>query len=119
MNWFRKDSAGKFVWPGFGDNSRVLEWIVNRCDQEDPSAEEGMAVETPIGFVPDYKNGALNLDGVDISDEILDDLFHVDPKVWKTEVERQESYQSQFGNKLPQGIIDEREKMRQRLNDAV
>merc|ERR1712003_431204 len=115
VNWFRKNAAGKFVWPGFGENSRVLDWIFRRCDNESPSAKEGEAVETPIGFIPDYENGALDLDGLDLSEETMKDLFKVDTRTWQGEVDRQEAYQAQFGSRLPRGIVEQREKLRERL----
>ena len=70
VNWFRKDADGKFLWPGFGENSRVLEWVFRRCDGE------GETVETPIGLVP--AEGELDLDGLEISDEAMRELLTVD-----------------------------------------
>ena len=77
VNWFRKDRAGKYVWPGFGDNSRVLKWIVERLEGK---AE---AVDTPIGRVP--AKGALDTDGLDLTDAQLDLLLAVDDAVWTKE----------------------------------
>lgn len=65
------------MWPGFGDNSRVLEWMYNRCDKPDAAA----AVETPIGYVPDVKRGAINTTGLTITPAVMEDLLRVDPKV--------------------------------------
>ena len=70
VNWFRKDADGKFLWPGFGENSRVLEWVFRRCNGE------GETVETPIGLVP--AEGELDLSGLDISDEAMHELLTVD-----------------------------------------
>ena len=74
VNWFRKDADGKFLWPGFGENSRVLAWIIDRVDGV------GAGVETPIGIAP--APGALYLDGLDLTDEQLAELFAVDPDSW-------------------------------------
>ena len=70
VNWFRKDADGKFIWPGFGENSRVLEWVFRRCDGE------GETVETPIGLVP--AEGEINTEGLSITDEEMRELLTVD-----------------------------------------
>src|SRR5437764_4549339 len=78
VNWFRKDSEGKFLWPGFGDNSRVLEWVFQRVNGK------GGAAQTPIGFVPTADD--LDLDGLDLSAEAVAELLKVDPDEWRAEV---------------------------------
>ena len=80
VNWFRKDDDGKFLWPGFGENSRVLAWIFRRCEGK---AE---AVETPIGLVPPVGEGGIETDGLDISDETMGTLLEVDPEAWKQQL---------------------------------
>ena len=93
VNWFRKDDDGKFLWPGFGENSRVLEWVFRRCDGE---AE---AVETPIGLVP--APGEINIDGLDISDEAMRELTTVDEDGLRDELPQVEEHLAQFGDRLP------------------
>jgi len=93
VNWFRKDASGKWLWPGFGDNSRVLEWVFERV------AGRGDAVETPIGFLP--TKDALNLDGLGVSDEDLDELLKVDPDEWRAEVPLIRAHFATFGERLP------------------
>ena len=77
VNWFRKDEDGKFLWPGYGDNSRVLAWVFRRCEGN------AAAVETPIGLVPPLGEGGIDTDGLDISDEAMTKLLEVDIKGWK------------------------------------
>lgn len=107
VNWFRKDDHGKFVWPGFGENSRVLEWVFNRVDGK------ADAVETPIGFVP--TKDALNTDGLDITDEQLDLLLTVDPEAVKAELPQVEAHLAQFGERLPAAITAQLDELKARL----
>jgi phosphoenolpyruvate carboxykinase (GTP) len=94
VNWFRKDlETGEYLWPGFGDNSRVLEWVFRRCDGE---AE---AQETAIGLVPTAD--ALDLSGLDLPPERLQELLKVDLDEWKQEIPLIEEFYEQFGDKLP------------------
>jgi phosphoenolpyruvate carboxykinase (GTP) len=108
VNWFRKNSAGKFVWPGFGDNSRVLKWIVERLE----GAAEG--VETPIGVVPTKES--LDLSGLDLTDEQLDLLLTVDPEIWKQEAELMVPDYEKFGDHLPAALWDEHKALLARLD---
>jgi len=96
VNWFRKNEAGKFMWPGYGDNSRVIEWIFGRCSGEDD------AVETPIGFLP--APGALNIAGADVTDADMAALLAVDPAAWVAEAEAIEEHYARFGDKLPPAL---------------
>jgi len=107
VNWFRKNDAGNWMWPGFGENLRVLHWIVERCKGR------GKAVETPIGFVPGA--GAIDTDGIDVSPETMHDLTAVGGEDWKAEVEDQEAFFGQFGDRLPGGIRKEEQALRKRL----
>jgi phosphoenolpyruvate carboxykinase (GTP) len=93
VNWFRKDENGKFLWPGFGENSRVLEWIFRRLDGEVE------AVETPIGNVP--APGTLNTEGLEISDEQVAALLAVDTEAVKAELPQVEEFLAKFGDHLP------------------
>ena len=93
VNWFRKDADGGFLWPGFGENSRVLEWVFRRCDGE---AE---ATETPIGLVP--AEGELKLDGVDVSDEAMRELLTVDEEALRTELPQVEEHLAKLRRRPP------------------
>ncbi len=108
VNWFRLDDEGNFMWPGFGDNMRVLNWILSRC------AGEVDAVETEIGFVP--KKEDLDLEGLDIDDATLTELLSIDKEVWKEEVANQREFFAQFGDKLPQEIKDSMDELEKRLS---
>lgn len=107
VNWFRRDADGRFLWPGFGDNSRVLEWIVRRID------DRAAAVDSPIGRVPAIED--LNLDGVDISAADLEELFSIDRQSWTTEADLTEEYFGQFGDRVPSALRDELTSLRERL----
>ena len=96
VNWFRKDENGKFMWPGFGENSRVIEWIFGRCSGEDD------AVETPIGLLP--AAGALDTNGLDIDAATLSALLAVDPAAWVTEAAEIEAHYAKFGARLPAAL---------------
>ncbi|MFE5329346.1 phosphoenolpyruvate carboxykinase (GTP) [Embleya sp. NPDC056575] len=108
VNWFRKDADGKFVWPGFGENSRVLKWIVERL--------EGLAggVDTPIGVLPTRES--LDLKGLDLSDAELDLLLSVDREIWKQEAALVPEHLEKFGTHTPQGLWDEYNKLVARLD---
>jgi phosphoenolpyruvate carboxykinase (GTP) len=108
VNWFRKDAAGKFVWPGFGDNSRVLKWIVERLEGK---AE---AVETPIGLLP--AKGSLDVSGLDLTDSQLDLLLTVDEDVWREEASLIPADYAKFGDRLPPALQQEYEALVERLN---
>jgi phosphoenolpyruvate carboxykinase (GTP) len=107
VNWFRKDADGRYLWPGFGDNSRVLEWVFRRCD------DEAEAQETAIGLVP--APGALNLDGLDLPEEDLRELLAVDEDAARDELPQLEEHLAQFGDRLPAEIRGELEATRRRL----
>jgi len=107
VNWFRKNAEGKFVWPGFGENSRVLKWIIERLDG---TAE---AEDTPIGRVP--APGALDTTGLDLSEEDLELLRSVDRDVWRQEADLVPEFFKSFGEHLPDELWDEYEALRQRL----
>jgi len=107
VNWFRKDAAGRFVWPGFGENSRVLKWIVERLSD---SAE---AVPTPIGLLP--APGALDLDGLQISEADLDLLLTVDRQAWKLEADQIPEFFRGFGEHLPARLAELHQELIDRL----
>lgn len=99
VNWFRTDKNGNFIWPGFGDNFRVLEWILARCDSK-ISAEE-----TPIGYVPNA--GDINLEGVDVDKESLKKILEVDVSLWQKELLEIKEFYKKFSSDLPEGLVDE------------
>ncbi len=103
VNWFRRDDDDNFLWPGFGDNMRVLNWIIDRCEGKVD------AKETAIGFVPDKKD--LNLEGLDISDAVVDELLSVKKEYWVDDIANQREFFAQFGDRLPKEITEELEKL--------
>ncbi len=109
VNWFRKDDAGRFLWPGFGENSRVLKWVFERCDGG------SSVVESPIGLLP--ADGALDLDGLEGFDaESLADVMRVDPVAWRNELESIQEHFDQFGAKLPAALQAEFDSLKARLD---
>lgn len=108
VNWFRTDSEGHFIWPGFGDNMRVLDWILKRCE------ETVDADETAIGYVP--KPEDINLDGCGVDKETLKGLLNVDTETWKKEAEGIKEFYKKFGDKLPKELNEELEALESRLN---
>jgi phosphoenolpyruvate carboxykinase (GTP) len=110
VNWFRKSDGGDFLWPGFGENSRVLEWVFGRCEGT------AKAVETPIGNLP--ADGALDLDGLDVSREDLAQLLRVDIDGWLLELPLVREYYAQFGDRMPEALEGELDAMRERLEAA-
>jgi len=98
VNWFRKGEDGKFLWPGFGENMRVLKWIFERCEGT------GESVATPVGGFPkDF--------------EALEELFKIDPKAWKKEVKELREYFTLFGDRLPEEITKELDNLEGRINE--
>jgi phosphoenolpyruvate carboxykinase (GTP) len=111
VNWFRRGADGKFLWPGFGENVRVLKWILERVEGR------GAAQETPIGYVP-AKNG-LTLDGLKISDEALTELLRVSPEDWELDLGDSKQFFGKFGERLPGEIREEHEKLARRFQRVV
>jgi phosphoenolpyruvate carboxykinase (GTP) len=108
VNWFRRDDEGGFLWPGFGENSRVLKWIVERIDGQ------AAAVETPIGHVP--APGALDTDGLDLSEERLAAALEVDVDEWRAELPQIQEWFEKFGDNLPAVLWTELDGLRARLS---
>ena len=108
VNWFRKGADGKFLWPGYGENVRVLKWILERVNGN------GQAEETPIGFVPTTR--ALTLDGLRISQESMKELLRVDAADWQTEVEEIGTFFKKFGDRLPTELREEQVRLTERVN---
>ena len=110
VNWFRKDEDGNFMWPGFGDNARVLDWIVRRA------AGEVEAIDGVTGRYPHFED--FNLEGLDIDEAKWAKLFEIDPDAWAAEMDDTEEYFSQFGDKLPAAITEQLAKFRARIAAA-
>ena len=108
VNWFRTDDEGHFIWPGFGDNMRVLNWIVDRCEGK------ADAVETPIGYEP--KPEDIDVEGLDITTDTVRDLLSVDKNLWKEEVKGIKEFYAKFGDKLPQALESELVTLESNLN---
>ena len=108
VNWFRKDENGKFIWPGFGDNSRVLDWVIRSVEGEVQGAV------TSVGKVP--AKGELNLDGTSVTDEDMEKLFAIDPASWAEEAQLTEEFFAQFGDRLPQEMTEQLRALRERLS---
>jgi phosphoenolpyruvate carboxykinase (GTP) len=107
VNWFRKDATGRFVWPGFGENIRVLKWIIQRL------SGDARATRTPIGYLP--APGSLDLDGLDISWADLDLLLTVDTQAWKLEAEHIPEFFHTFHSHLPARLLELHQELVERL----
>ncbi len=110
VNWFRKDDEGRWLWPGYGENARVLKWVFERV------AGRGDATETPIGYVP--TPGAIDVDGLDITDKDLEILTTVDPGEWRREVDLIREHFATFKDRLPAALATEVDKLERRLDEA-
>ena len=106
----RKGADGKFLWPGYGENSRVLKWVVERV------RGTGKAVETPIGLLP--AAGALDLEGLSVPDSAMQELLRVDVEGWSNEVPLMRAHFDKFGARLPHGLRDELSALESRLASA-
>ena len=109
VNWFRKDENGKFMWPGFGDNLRVLEWIIKRCE------DKVDAKDTAIGYIPFAED--INLDGIEdeVSLETLESILDVDKELWKEDVAGIEEFYGKFGDRLPAALVAELNDLKKNL----
>jgi phosphoenolpyruvate carboxykinase (GTP) len=107
VNWFRKGPDGRYLWPGFGDNVRVLKWMTERVDGAD------VAADTPIGLLP--KPGSLDISGLDLGESALHQLFDVDVDGWKREVGLIAEYYAKLGDRLPERFRRMDDELRQRL----
>ena len=107
VNWFRRGADGKFLWPGYGENSRVIKWAIEQIEGADGS------VETPIGLAP--KPGSLDVEGLDVSAGDLQTALHVDSDEWKQEIPLIEEWFAKIGDKLPNQLVSQLEKLKARL----
>jgi len=111
VNWFRTDENGKFLWPGFSENLRVLDWITRRC------RDEADAQETPIGYVP--APGALDMDGLDLPAEVVEELLSISAEDWADDLKGVEKLFAKFGDRLPREMWDEYQALNRRLNSSA
>jgi phosphoenolpyruvate carboxykinase (GTP) len=109
VNWFRKDEDGKFMWPGFGENSRVLAWIFRRCQ------DQGEALETPVGLVPPVGEGGIDIDNLDISEDTMGRLLEVNPEEWRAQLPQIHEHFARFGDRLPRELRAQLEQLERRL----
>jgi phosphoenolpyruvate carboxykinase (GTP) len=107
VNWFRQNAAGKFLWPGFGDNLRVVAWMLDRCDGR------AGALETPIGYMP--RPGDINTDGLDLDPATMAELCAVPPDAWRQEIAEFRKYLQGYGSRLPAGILEQLDDVERRL----
>jgi phosphoenolpyruvate carboxykinase (GTP) len=110
VNWFRKNNAGEFLWPGFGENSRVLRWIFERCEGT------AKAQETAIGLLP--AEGSLDLSGLDLDDDDIKVLLSVDVEGWLAEIPQVREHYARFGDRLPAELARELDELERALRDA-
>lgn len=112
---FRKSSKnGKFLWPGFGDNIRVIDWILRRCDAGEELTD---AVDSPIGLLP--TKGAINLSGLDTTTEQMDELNHIDAHEWVAEVKKAREFFANFGDRLPVEITQQLDGLQNKLEAGL
>jgi len=108
VNWFRTDDEGHFIWPGFGDNMRVLMWILDRCEGK------ADAVETAIGYEPKAED--INIEGLDIDIETVKGLLDVDAELWMEDAKGIEEFYAKFGDRLPAKLREELDGLKARLS---
>ncbi|MCX6125926.1 MAG: phosphoenolpyruvate carboxykinase (GTP) [Proteobacteria bacterium] len=108
VNWFRQDKDGKYMWPGFGDNMRVLEWILERCQGR------GDAVRTPIGYMPTSES--INTLGTGVSPSSMRELLSIEPAAWRNELEGINAYFATYGDRMPKDLLAEAKRIAQELN---
>jgi phosphoenolpyruvate carboxykinase (GTP) len=108
VNWFRKDEEGKFLWPGYGENSRVLEWVFERCDGG------GDAIDSPIGILPG--TGAIPAQGLEVSDGDMEELLRVDIEGWRQELPSIQEHFDTLGERVPAELLDELAELEKRLD---
>jgi len=111
VNWFRKDADGRYMWPGYGDNMRVLKWITERC------AGVAEAVTTPVGLMPNRAD--IDLTGLALTEQTLDALLAIDTEVWSKEVEDIQTFFEGFGERLPEGLKDQVGRLREAVRSGA
>jgi phosphoenolpyruvate carboxykinase (GTP) len=111
VNWFRQDKDGNFLWPGFGENLRVLRWIIDRCD------DRVGAKETPIGFLPNPED--IDVTGLDVAPDTMEALLSFDAEQWQTEMQSVGKYLDEFGERLPDELRQEHQRIMEAVNEAA
>lgn len=111
VNWFRTNDEGEFLWPGYGENFRVLEWIINRCENKVD------ANKSPIGFIPNAED--INTDELDVSEEILNELLTIDINSWLEDAKSIEEFYNKVGERLPKELKEEFDGLKNNLNDTL
>jgi len=109
VNWFRKDEDGRFLWPGFGENSRVLAWVFARC------TGRGEATETPIGFIPPLGGEGIDTDGLEVSEADMTELLRVDIEEWRAQLPQFREHLAKF-DRLPAELNAQLDALQQRLS---
>jgi len=112
VNWFRKDKSGRFMWPGFGDNLRVLDWILKRCEAKDLTYAE----TSPIGIIPKF--GALDVSGLNLSESIMNQLSAINRQEWKAECGRSREFFQNFGDRMPPQMTAELNQLEANLDST-
>ena len=107
VNWFRTDDNGNFIWPGFGDNMRVLNWILDRCEGKVD------AKSTEIGYIPYAKD--IDIEGLDIDNAVLEDLLTVDKESWKADIDNIKEFYALVGDRVPAEMYEELKALEDRL----
>ena len=110
VNWFRQDKDGKFLWPGFGENLRVLRWIIERCENR------VSCVESPIGLLPNPQD--IDVSGLDVAQETMQTLLSIDVEQWQEEMISVGEYLDGFGDRLPDGLRREHQRIMDAMNEA-
>jgi phosphoenolpyruvate carboxykinase (GTP) len=111
VNWFRTDNKGRFLWPGFSENLRVLDWIVRRC------GELTDARETPIGYIP--TSGGLDMEGINLPNNVMEKLLSIPVEEWKEELKGIKEFFNKFGDRLPKQMWDEYRALTHRLDNKA
>ncbi|MFQ5982697.1 MAG: phosphoenolpyruvate carboxykinase (GTP) [Woeseiaceae bacterium] len=111
VNWFRQDKGGHFLWPGFGENLRVLCWIIDRCE------DRVAAIDTPIGVLPEPSD--IDVSGLDVDPDTMQSLLSIDPQQWKEEMQSVDAYLQEYGDRLPDDLNKECQKVIDAFNDVA
>jgi phosphoenolpyruvate carboxykinase (GTP) len=111
VNWFRTDEKGKFLWPGFGENLRVLEWVLERC------AGRGKGIDTPIGYTP--AADSIRKDGLELGRGVMSTLLNVDPADWVEAIAGQDDFLKSYGRRMPTAMREEHEALARRVDDEL
>jgi phosphoenolpyruvate carboxykinase (GTP) len=111
VNWFRKSKQGKFLWPGYGENIRVLEWILKRCEQD--AADHSNAEDSSIGLIPTANS--INVSGLDISPSQLQELFSIESSEWLSDSKKTREFLTNFGDRISPPLLSQLEQLEQSL----